>query len=85
MATRQDEAMRSWIHGVRVGADDTDHLDFFCPRCQAPMWVQSVQTTGRGDDKVTRIRLGCDDCGAEGQRKTYWNAQVKTPNRVVVP
>lgn len=74
-------AIRPWVGNIGASVDATDHIDFWCPQCKGPMWIESVKTSGRGDDKVTRIVVACDACGIEGQRKGYWNVTLRTPNR----
>ena len=54
--------------GVIVGADDTDHIAFFCPKCGQTMHVTHVENNRKVPD--THIYLSCS-CGETGWRKFY--------------
>ena len=67
---------------IQLGVDDTDHVAFFCPQCEAVMKVTKVQTekvlvnTASGKhDKCTWIHCACPTHGNVGWRKFYWTVE----------
>jgi uncharacterized radical SAM superfamily Fe-S cluster-containing enzyme len=68
------------MSNIRVGVDTTDHLAFFCPECNAVMFIRDVTTkymvvnTATGEkDRCTWIECLCPEHGYMGNRKFYWS------------
>lgn len=68
------------ISNVPVGVDETDHMGFFCPKCDVTMIVTGVETQHlvmkekdlSSRDNCTWVRLRCPKCAEQGKRKFYW-------------
>jgi transcription elongation factor Elf1 len=60
--------------GVIVDTDKTDHITFYCSRCNKKMEVIKLNDNELPvDGKVTYITLKCNNCNREGTRKFCWN------------
>lgn len=62
--------------GIIVATDETDHIAFFCPKCDKAMSVLRVSTSETDglmtDKSVTHIYLKCSGCGYDHWRKFDW-------------
>ena len=73
---------RHRLWGIHLGVDDTDHISFFCPKCNKPMEIievvsKKMQIDMEGTkDYCTWIYLVCNKCKELGQRKFYWNNKL---------
>lgn len=62
--------------------DSTDHFRFVCEKCKTVADVIQVDFTNKYCEEVKYalfFYLGCPECGATGQRKIYFDMDMKDP------
>lgn len=79
---KKTEEYKHNCDNIQIGIDCTDHICFFCDKCEQPLKVIEVKNrnvaitmNGKKRDNCTWVYLVCDFCKSLGQRKFYWTSE----------
>ena len=66
---------------VQIAKDSSDHISFFCKKCDKQYKIIGVETisamTMQSMDKCTYINLHCENCGKTTHKKFYWKLNTE--------